>query len=88
MLLPLRPLPVFSSGRSPLAVRRMAKNLLGTLSANRPFGSTNVFISKGAAATTVSAARAGYVVAAVVEMMVAAVVPTIDSRKFLRPFSD
>mmetsp|Transcript_7996 Transcript_7996/g.11416 ORF Transcript_7996/g.11416 Transcript_7996/m.11416 type:complete len:173 (+) Transcript_7996:284-802(+) len=47
MLLPLRPFPVSSSGRSPLTVRRMQKNRLGTLMANNPFGSMNVFISTG-----------------------------------------
>ena len=55
MLLPRRPLPVCSSGRSPLLVRRMAKKRLGTLIAKRPLGSRNVFISTGGAGGDVTA---------------------------------
>lgn len=83
ILLPRRPLPVFSSGKSPLAVRRIAKKLLGIFSANSPLGSTNVFISSGAAAT-VSAARAGDAPVVVEMRTEATVVPIMDSRKFLR----
>jgi len=54
MLLPLRPEPVFSSGKSPLADRRNAKNRLGILRANMPCGSRNIFISTPSTVVTVS----------------------------------
>ena len=44
---PLRPLPVFSSGKSPLSVRRNLKNRVGTIMENKPLGSIKSFMSNG-----------------------------------------
>mmetsp|Transcript_10745 Transcript_10745/g.12247 ORF Transcript_10745/g.12247 Transcript_10745/m.12247 type:complete len:284 (+) Transcript_10745:264-1115(+) len=52
---PLRPIPVFSSGKSPFAVLRIVKNLFGTRNVNIPTGSMKFFISSVGAKVAVGA---------------------------------
>jgi hypothetical protein len=47
MLDPRRPIPVFSSGKSPFAVRRKAKYDFGTRIEKRPKGSKKSFMGTG-----------------------------------------
>ena len=60
MLDPRRPIPVFSSGKSPFAVRRKAKYDFGTRIEKRPKGSKKSFMGTAGANVVRSMAKAAW----------------------------
>jgi hypothetical protein len=86
MLDPRRPCPVFSSGKSPFAVRRKAKYDFGMRIEKRPFGSKKSLMTTGATAACSSAKAAWY--GAKITAPTAATDPNQSLRLTVMPSSD